>query len=185
MRDPQLHCGKEKEQCLMVVPWTNACMVAGYSTGKFHTKAVHDYWSAPHHRKVIGAKLPDRKIDGMDIWPLFTDDQAKSPQDAYYLYYGNQLQAVRQGKWNFISARISNHGRKTGGTGRFNQLFPGKDRLSPVQFKSWPSRQKFRDQMEITSWANSKCLWPEDENIKVKSTISLFFEEYWNYPSFI
>lgn len=72
----------------------------------------------PTIAKLIGAKLPDRKIDGMDIWPLFTDDQAKSPQDAYYLYYGNQLQAVRQGKWKLHFP----HGYRTmagkpGGTG--------------------------------------------------------------------
>ena len=48
---------------------------------------------------LIGAKLPDHRIDGKNVWPLFTDDRAKSPQEAYYLYYGNQLQAVRQGKW--------------------------------------------------------------------------------------
>ena len=26
-------------------------------------------------------------------------DDAKSPQKAYYFYYGKQLQAIRQGKW--------------------------------------------------------------------------------------
>jgi len=72
----------------------------------------------PTIAKLIGAKLPEKKIDGMDIWPLFTDDQAKSPQEAYYLYYGNQLQAVRQGKWKLHFP----HGYRTmagkpGGTG--------------------------------------------------------------------
>ena len=67
---------------------------------------------------LIDAKLPDHRIDGMDVWPLFTDDEAKSPQKAYYFYYGNQLQAVRQGKWKLHFP----HGYRTmagkpGGTG--------------------------------------------------------------------
>ena len=48
---------------------------------------------------LIGAKLPEHRIDGKNIWPLFTSDKAKSPHDAYYFYYGKQLQAVRSGKW--------------------------------------------------------------------------------------
>ena len=67
---------------------------------------------------LIGAELPEHRIDGKDIRPLFTDDEAKSPQEAYYLYYGNQLQAVRQGKWKLHFP----HGYRTmagkpGGTG--------------------------------------------------------------------
>ena len=49
---------------------------------------------------LIGAKLPKHKIDGKNIWPLISGDKkAKSPHEAYYFYYGNQLQAVRSGKW--------------------------------------------------------------------------------------
>lgn len=67
---------------------------------------------------LIEAELPKHRIDGKDIRPLFTDDEAKSPQEAYYLYYGNQLQAVRQGKWKLHFP----HGYRTmagkpGGTG--------------------------------------------------------------------
>jgi len=67
---------------------------------------------------LIGAKLPAHRIDGKNVWPLFTDDEAKSPHEAYYFYYGNQLQAVRQGKWKLHFP----HGYRTmagkpGGTG--------------------------------------------------------------------
>ena len=49
---------------------------------------------------LIGAKLPEHKIDGKNIWTLMKNSKrAKSPQEAYYFYYGNQLQAVRSGKW--------------------------------------------------------------------------------------
>lgn len=68
---------------------------------------------------LIGAKLPDHKIDGKNIWPLIAGDQgAKSPQEAYYFYYGRQLQALRSGKWKMHFP----HGYRTmdgrpGGTG--------------------------------------------------------------------
>lgn len=49
---------------------------------------------------LIGAKLPDHKIDGRNIWPLMAGEVgAKSPHEAYFMYYGKQLQAVRSGKW--------------------------------------------------------------------------------------
>ncbi|MBX3412955.1 MAG: sulfatase [Pirellulales bacterium] len=54
----------------------------------------------PTVAQVIGAKLPRHKIDGRSIWPLVAGEpDAKSPHEAYYFYWGNELQAVRQGKW--------------------------------------------------------------------------------------
>ncbi len=55
----------------------------------------------PTFAKLMGAKLPDRKIDGLDIWPLLSGDPAaKSPHDAFYFYYRqNELQAVMSGPW--------------------------------------------------------------------------------------
>jgi arylsulfatase A-like enzyme len=72
----------------------------------------------PTITKMIGAKLPGHKIDGKNILPLMLSDNAKSPQKAYFFYYGNQLQAVRQGKWKLHFP----HGYRTmagkpGGTG--------------------------------------------------------------------
>ena len=65
----------------------------------------------------IGTDLPKHRIDGKDIWSLFVSD-GKSPHEAYYFYYGNQLQAVRKGKWKLHFP----HGYRTmagkpGGTG--------------------------------------------------------------------
>jgi len=54
----------------------------------------------PTIAQLIGAKLPEHRIDGKNIWPLIRGvNKAKSPHEAYYFYYGNQLQAIRQGKW--------------------------------------------------------------------------------------
>src|SRR5206468_3689543 len=60
--------------------------------------------------KLIGANLPDHKIDGLDIWPLVTGQPgAKNPHEAYFFYgvpfgqwTGAQLEAVRSGPWKLV-----------------------------------------------------------------------------------
>lgn len=58
----------------------------------------------PTVAKLIGAELPKLPIDGKDAWPLFAGAKgAKSPQAAYWHYYGtNELQAIRAGRWKLI-----------------------------------------------------------------------------------
>jgi arylsulfatase len=57
----------------------------------------------PTIAKWVGAKLPEHKIDGLDVWPIIAGEKgAKNPHDAYYFYYEvNQLQAVvtGDGRW--------------------------------------------------------------------------------------
>lgn len=67
---------------------------------------------------LVDAELPEHTIDGKNIFPLMTDEHAKSPHEAYFLYYGRQLQAVRSGRWKLHLP----HGYRTmagrpGGTG--------------------------------------------------------------------
>jgi len=55
----------------------------------------------PTVAKLVDAKLPEHKIDGLDIWPLLSGvPGSKNPHDAYYFYYqDNQLQSVMSGQW--------------------------------------------------------------------------------------
>jgi arylsulfatase A-like enzyme len=54
----------------------------------------------PTLAKLAGADLPRHKIDGLDIWPLISSQPgAKSPHQAYYFYWNNELQAIRSGRW--------------------------------------------------------------------------------------
>ena len=54
----------------------------------------------PTVSNLIGTKLPKHKIDGKDITPLLKGiPGATSPQEAYFMYYGRELQAMRMGKW--------------------------------------------------------------------------------------
>jgi arylsulfatase A-like enzyme len=68
---------------------------------------------------LVGASLPDHKIDGQNIWPLMAGEpDAKSPQEAYYFYWGQQLQAVRMGRWKLhFPHTYRTLGGKPGGTG--------------------------------------------------------------------
>lgn len=70
---------------------------------------------------LIGAELPEHKIDGKNIWPLLSgDEMALSPHDAYFFYYRtNELQAMRAGKWklHFPHNYRSLEGRAPGNDG--------------------------------------------------------------------
>ncbi|MFT4709431.1 MAG: arylsulfatase A [Planctomycetota bacterium] len=53
----------------------------------------------PTIAKLIGADLPERKLDGQDAMATITGSE-ESPQDSYFFYYHtNHLEAVRSGKW--------------------------------------------------------------------------------------
>ena len=71
----------------------------------------------PTVAKLIGASLPQHPIDGRDIWPLIANEaDAKSPQEAYYFYWGNELQAVRSGSWKLHFAHgYRSLGNRSGG----------------------------------------------------------------------
>jgi arylsulfatase A-like enzyme len=46
------------------------------------------------------AELPTQKIDGLNIWPLLSAaPDARSPHEAFFYYWGQELHAVRSGPW--------------------------------------------------------------------------------------
>ncbi len=56
----------------------------------------------PTVARIAGTKLPERKIDGTDIWPLATGDgeaEALANRKPYFFYWNNELHAVRLGPW--------------------------------------------------------------------------------------
>lgn len=53
----------------------------------------------PTFAKLAGADIPtDRVIDGRDIWPTLAG-QATTPHETFFYHRGNELKAVRSGKW--------------------------------------------------------------------------------------
>tara|TARA_R110002012_G_scaffold279451_7_gene467649 strand:+ start:57826 stop:59280 length:1455 start_codon:yes stop_codon:yes gene_type:complete len=54
----------------------------------------------PTIAKLAGGTMPEKTIDGKDVWPILTGQTKDSPHEAYFIYYRvNELQAVRSGKW--------------------------------------------------------------------------------------
>jgi arylsulfatase len=58
----------------------------------------------PTLANLIGADLPEKEIDGLDVWPIISGEEgAKNPHDAYWVYYKqNELQAVMSGDWKLV-----------------------------------------------------------------------------------
>jgi arylsulfatase A-like enzyme len=54
----------------------------------------------PTFAALAGAKLPaDRKLDGVDVWPVLAGDPARPPRDTFHYFRGQMLEAVRFGPW--------------------------------------------------------------------------------------
>ena len=54
----------------------------------------------PTIANLTGAKLPKNKIDGKNIWDIWTGESTQSPHEAYYFYYHqNELHGVRYQNW--------------------------------------------------------------------------------------
>jgi arylsulfatase A-like enzyme len=77
----------------------------------------------PTISKLTGAEIPnDRMIDGKDIWPLISGAAgAVTPHEAYYYYWGRELQGIRAGNWKLHLPHDYVHPDPAGGGGK-----PGK-----------------------------------------------------------
>jgi arylsulfatase len=79
------------------------------------------------------APLPEKTIDGKNVWPLLTGETDESPQEAYFFYYKvNELHGVRYNKWKLYFPH--NYRTMTG-------QVPGRDGL--------PGTYKYIDLAEI------------------------------------
>jgi arylsulfatase A-like enzyme len=71
---------------------------------------------------LANADLPERKIDGKDVWPLMKGEpNAKSPHEAYCLMHGPGC--VRSGKWKFYPWP-EGQGRRRGAAAKPNPSSP-------------------------------------------------------------
>jgi arylsulfatase A-like enzyme len=71
----------------------------------------------PTIARLIGGKLPQHKIDGLDITDLITGKTAQSRHEVLFFYFGqNNLEALRSGKWKLELPRhyVSLNGRPGG-----------------------------------------------------------------------
>jgi len=72
----------------------------------------------PTIAEITGAKLPEKKIDGLSILPLLTGETEKEIRDVFLYYYYGDLIAVRKNKWKLVFP----HNYRS-----YNKVEPGKD----------------------------------------------------------
>jgi arylsulfatase A len=85
--------GGVREPCIMRWPGKIAA-------GRVCREPVMTIDLLPTLARLARAKLPAHKIDGKDIWPLLAGKRgAKSPHEALFFYWNQELQAVRSGRW--------------------------------------------------------------------------------------
>lgn len=85
----------------------------------------------PTIANAIGAQLPkDLQLDGRDISSLLTNSSAQSPHEVLYFYYGQQLQAVRSGRWKLHVPHPYVHLEQPGADGQPGRESTQKTELS-------------------------------------------------------
>lgn len=78
------------------VAWWPGRIPAGTSTDAI--TAMMDF--LPTFARLAGTAAPaDRKIDGVDVWPVLAGDPATPPRDTFHYFRGLALEAVRSGPW--------------------------------------------------------------------------------------
>lgn len=104
----------------------------------------------PTIARLIGATLPAQKIDGLDIWPLFTGEPgAKNPHAAYYHYYKqNELQAVRTGDWKLVFAHDS---RTMQGQAPGKDGIPGRYRNEKIEPALYNLREDLAESKNVAA----------------------------------
>jgi len=88
--------GGQREPCIMrwpgVIPEGTICNKLSSTIDILPTLAA-----------ITGARLPDHKIDGVNILPLMKGEKDANPRDVFYYYYQrNSLEAVRKGHWKLV-----------------------------------------------------------------------------------
>jgi arylsulfatase len=73
--------------------------------GRVSNKLLATIDILPTVATVCGARLPRRKIDGVDWTALLKGDDTQTPRKQFLYYYRkNSLEAVRQGNWKLVMA---------------------------------------------------------------------------------
>ena len=99
------------------------------------------------------AKLPQKKIDGVDISALLRGDQTASPRNSlYYYYHKNDLEAVREGTWKLV---LPHKFRSYENTEVKNDGFPAKYNQGTTGLALYDLRRDPGERYDV------KALYPE------------------------
>ena len=107
--------------------------------------------------RLAGGEIPqDRKIDGLDIWPVLSGQTKASPHEALYYFLWSRLEAVRSGPWKLAIAAQKDGGHDESG--------PGED--------SNGGGKKKKDKASIEAAPEAPHLYNLDQDIGEKSDVA-------------
>ena len=88
--------GGQREPCLM--RWPNHI-----AEGTVCNKIASTIDLLPTITKITKSKIPEEKIDGVDILPLLLGKDGANPRTNFVYYYNrNNLECIRYGKWKLV-----------------------------------------------------------------------------------
>ena len=92
---------------------------------------------------ITESKLPENKIDGINILPLLSGEENVNPRDEFWYYYDYDLIAVRKNEWKlyFPSKQRSYEGMEPGADG-----FPGKTWQREISFELYNLNEDVEEQ---------------------------------------
>jgi arylsulfatase A len=97
----------------------------------------------PTLARLAGGALPAQPIDGLDIWPLLSGQRGvKSPHEALYFYWDDELQAVRSGPWKLHFAHDYPKAAPAGNGGQPGRTIREKTDLALFNVQTDPSETR-------------------------------------------
>jgi arylsulfatase len=95
----------------------------------------------PTIMKLVDGKLPSKKIDGVDIWPILTEQSKAPSHEAFFFYFHqNELNAVRYKDWKLYYPHRYNVVTTPGSDGqRGEEQWPKLEEIELYDLKSDPS----------------------------------------------
>lgn len=109
--------GGQRVPCLMM--WKGVI-----SPGTVNNNLVAGMDILPTIATIAGAPMPDKKIDGVNIFSLLKGENVEPPRKSFYYYYrNNNLEAVQDGQWKLV---FPHKGRTYVGFEPGNDGQPGK-----------------------------------------------------------
>ena len=124
--------GGQREDCLVRWPGT-------VPAGSICNKLACTIDLLPTFANITGAPLPEKKIDGVNILPLWKGEPDANPRDhLFYYFQKNSLEAVRQDHWKLVFPHdySSYEGELPGKDG-----FPGKRRKAHTDLALYDLRR--------------------------------------------
>jgi len=140
--------GGQRVPCIM--RWTGVI-----PAGEICNRLASSIDFLPTVAAITGAKLPGKKIDGVNILPLMLGDKNTTPRhELYYYYKTNSLEAVQRDYWKLVLPHRNNQS--------YRYVDPGKDGWpGPYGSETIYSPELYDLRRDPGEWYDVAALYPE------------------------